>query len=272
MTTPEQKSMAADLASSHKPSTVRRRFRTWAALCLAAALAAMLPSSPAAAPAAPDDYPKLLAPTAEVIATALAGEPTRRAADKARVAAVLLAESAQQKLDGPDGAQRAAVRNATLAIAVLVKDKQYPEAIKQAKLLSTLTAKPGVSKARVKIGPPLVDVDLLMGPFRSVRLGGYALEDRLDELGSSPGGMLPPAALNDDLRLLAYRTALVAELTRVHAPDEKAAKAWQTYCDAMRRGALDLIGAVQAKDSKAAFSAVEAVNQSCKQCHKEFRK
>jgi hypothetical protein len=231
----------------------------------------VLAADPAAPPVLPDaEYPRLLGPSVQTIVTSLAGEPTRRGVEKARVAALMLAEFAQQNLGGADGQQRATVRDAAVQVAALIKDKKYAEAVKLAQQLPTLPANPAARRDKVKLLGTLLDVEELMGQFRSPKVGGLGIETLLDDLGNSKGGLLPPEALTDSLRLLAYQTAVAADLSRQHVPDKKA-KDWQAYAEAMRKSALQLGTAVGTKDGKGAFSAIEQLNTSCNKCHKEFR-
>lgn len=239
---------------------------SWLLTAGAAGVAADAP-----APTLPDgDYARTVEPSIKLLQDALGGEVTRRSADKARLAMLMLAEFAQQNLGGPDGPQRAAMRDAALEIAALVKNKKYADAARQAKSLSRLPASKEAKKEKVKLLGPLLDVDELMGQFRSPDKGGLGIEDLLDKLEGAADGQVPAAALNDELRLLAYRTAVAAELCRDHMPPQKG-QLWRKLSDDMRQQAGKLAESVQAKDGKAAFQAVEKLNSSCKACHREFR-
>ncbi|MBL8799677.1 MAG: cytochrome c [Planctomycetia bacterium] len=218
----------------------------------------------------PADYVRLVEPSVKVTVDALGGEVTRRSAEKARVAMVMLAAFAQYDLSGTDGAQRATLRDAALDTAARIKDKKYAEAVTQAKGLTKVAANPQARKEKVKLLGPVVDVDELMSQFRAPDKGGLDIENLFDKLAGVADGQLPAAALNDDLRLTAYRTAVAAELCKEHTPPQKA-PLWQKLSDEMRLQAVRLAEAVQAKDGKAAFQAVEKLNASCNHCHREFR-
>lgn len=241
------------------------------ALLLACGVLSGMADAAAPLPVVPDAvYGRLLEPSVKLIQASLAGEPTRRAAEKARLAALMLAEFAQQDLQGPDGARRAAVRDAALEVARLIKDKKYTEALDQTQRLPTLPAQLGAKKDRVKLLGPHMDVEELMGQFRAAKVGGLGIEALLDQLAVSKDGIVPAAALTDELRLTAFRTAVAAELAREHVPNMKP-KEWLGYADGMRKSALELADAVEAKNGKAAFGAVDRLNTSCNKCHLVFR-
>src|SRR5262245_58378106 len=222
-------------------------------------------------PSLPDPaYGKLIEPSVKLIEASLAGEPTKRAAEKARVAALMLAEFAQQNLAGADAAQRATVRDAALDIAALVKDKKYADAVKQAQGLAKLPAKPDAKKERVKIFGDLMELDELMGQFRGCKVGGLGIETLFDKLSASKDGVVPAAALTEELQLTAWRTAVAAELARDHVP-KMAQKDWLAYADSMQKSARELADAATARNGKAALEAVNRLNLSCNQCHQKFR-
>jgi hypothetical protein len=234
-------------------------------------LALRLGAQDAAGPVLPDTaYARLVGPSVKLIEAALAGEPTRRTAEKARVGALMLAEFAQQNLQGADAGQRATVRDAALQVAALIKDKKYAEAVKLAKELPTLPANPAAKKERLKLLGNHLDMEELMSQFRSAKLGGLGVEALLDELASSKDGMVPAAALTDELRLLAFRTAVAAELVRAELPKMKP-QVWRDHAEMMRKASLELAGAVETKNGKEAFAAVERLNASCNKCHLVFR-
>ena len=124
---------------------------------LASALLAGGADAPVKAPLLPDAaYGKLIEPSAKLIQESLAGEPTRRSVEKARVAALMLAEFAQQNLQGADGAQRATVRDAALHIAGLINDKKYANAVQVKNVIHLMMASnsewvvPASADARLK--------------------------------------------------------------------------------------------------------------------------
>src|SRR5262249_12526659 len=100
--------------------------------------------------------------------------------------------------------------------------------------------------------------------------GGQGIEAALIKLGGDKKKMIPPAA-NDSTLLIAYQTAVIAELAADYVPD-KDAKDWKTYSADMRKGSIELAEKIKAKDGKEAFTALSKVTASCSACHEKFRK
>jgi hypothetical protein len=96
------------------------------------------------------------------------------------------------------------------------------------------------------------------------------LEAKFDKLGSGAEGAIAAKDLNALLRLDAYRTAVTAELTAEHMPKTKS-REWLIWSQDMRKQAIALGEAVQAKDGKAGFQALTQLNQTCNRCHQAFR-
>jgi hypothetical protein len=215
-------------------------------------------------------YPQLVEQSAKLIEDSLAGEPTRRATEKARVAALMLAEFSQQSPGGTITAKQATLRDAALEIASKIKDKKYADAVAQAKRLPTLAVNRAAKTERVKLLGEHLEIDELMGQFRGPKVGGLGIETLLDKLAGSKDGAIPPGQLNADLKLIAFRTAVAAGLTREHMPKADG-KEWLSYADDMRTQSLELAKAVQANNGKAAFTAVDKLNTSCNKCHLKFR-
>lgn len=228
-------------------------------------------ADPPGKPALPDAvYAQLIEPSAKLIQDSLAGEPTRRAAEKARVAALMLAEFAQQNLQGADAAQRASVRDASLHVAGLIRDKKYEEAVQHARRLPKLLVNPAAKKERVKMLGTHMEIDELMGQFRGVQVGGLGIEKLYDQLSANKNMTIPALALTEDLQLTALRTAVAAELSREHTVNMNP-KEWLGYAEGMRKSALELADAAAAKNGKAAFAALDRLNTSCNQCHQKYR-
>lgn len=247
----------------------------WLLSCLAltpAWLASLL-SADAPPPVLPDsEYPRLVEFSIGVMADALKDKPDKRSADKARTAALMIAAYAQQNLSGPGGAQRATVRDAALEVAALIKAKEYPKAVKQAQALPGLKADPKAKKEKIRLLGAALDFDDLMAQFRQPPRGGLGIEGRFEALESNGGSEIPVKEVDEQLVRHAYLTAVAAELSAEHVPEEKdKAKEWKTYAADMRQHALALGKAARAKDGKAAFRALELLNRSCEKCHKVFR-
>ncbi len=236
----------------------------WLAVALAAAALAAAPSVP------DDDYAALVAKSMEVIRASVKGEVSPREVRKAATTAILIAEVAQQSLDGPDAAQRATLRDAALELAATIRKKDFPAALKQVDALKTLKFDPKAKKERVKLDDR-TDYKELMQQYRHENLGGLGYEDLFTDLGSSPDKAVPAKALTDDLRRAAYHSVVVADLMAFHVPKMKADE-WKKACTAMKQDALDLAAAVKAKDGATAYKTVVRLNETCNRCHQEFRR
>lgn len=216
------------------------------------------------------EYPRLVAQSVPAIREALKGKPTRREADKARIAAMLIAAAAQRNFTGPDGSQRATVRDAALALADFIRNENFEQARKLAAVLPDLKPDSRAKKERVKLLGPRLDVEDLMMQYRPVKVGGWGLEAKFDMLGSQPNGTIAAKELNAQLRLDAYLTAVTAELAAEHKPKTKAEQ-WLIWAQDMRKQAAALGEAVKAGDGKAGFEALTRLNRTCNQCHQAFR-
>jgi hypothetical protein len=226
--------------------------------------------------AVPDeDYAKLVAQSSKVIKDALAGEePTLKDATKAKTAAVMIAACAQT---GPMSPQRATMRDAALKLAeALEKAKdsgKFDDARKQADELANL--KPDASAKTTPVTPLIekhIYIEELMSQFKIPRAGGLEIEKKLINLGSTGlrTKMLPPEAMDDQVLIMAYQTALAGKLTQEHKPDDNV-KTWLKYAETMEKSAQELAVAVKAKNGKEAFIAINKLNDSCKNCHDDFR-
>jgi cytochrome c556 len=245
---------------------------------LAAALVSLLLGTTAlvgganpSGPPGPDiDHFRLVKATIEVIDANLVGTPTPRTASRARVAALMLAESAQQHLAGPDAADRGTLRDAALQVASLIADKKFDDARKLAAQLPRLPANPKARLEKVRLLGKYLDIEELMSQFRSVKLGGLGIEARIDQLAAGAGAV-PEKELTDELRLMAYRTWLAAGLARDHVPENGKVKEWQNWVEVMNQAAKDLGRQVGSRDGKSALAAVNRLNTACNKCHLEFR-
>jgi hypothetical protein len=232
--------------------------------------------APAADPATsilPDsDYAKQVEFSSGVVRAALKGKPDKRAGERARTAAIMIAAYAQQNLSAGNGPQRAALRDAALELAGLIKVKEYDKAVKQLEALPTVKADAKAKREKLKLAGKAIELDDLMTQFRQSARGGLDIEARLDALGSIAGGSLPEKELDDLLVRQAYLIAVAAEITADYTPEDKdKVKSWQTYAAGMRQHAAALAAAAKSKDGKAAFRALEQLNQVCANCHKDFR-
>lgn len=228
--------------------------------------------------AIPDaDYPKLVDQQLKILQESLkalkdAKEPaeSKKLIEKSRCTAVMIAAIAQDNLSGKDAAQRATLRDASLAVAALAKSKKTDEAIKKADGLKGIKPDDKAKLAKVKLFDAHIDLQELMSQFKIAKQGGQGIEAALIKLGADKKKMIPPA-LSDTTLLLAYQTALIAELAADYVPD-KDPKDWKTFSADMRKGSLEMAEKLKGKDAKGAFSALSKVNTSCSVCHEKYRK
>lgn len=218
------------------------------------------------------EYPKLVDFSSQVIREALKGKPEKRLADKAQLAALMIAAYAQQNLDGANGQQRATVRDAALEMAALIRAKKYAEALKLLEALPTLRANPKAKKEKAMLFGMGINYEDTMVQFRQPARGGLGIGGQLEDLGANPDGKLADKELTPQLATTAYLTAIVGELIKGYVPENKLkVKEWQTYAHDMRQQAIALAEAAKGKDGKAAFQALTRLNQTCEKCHKAFR-
>ncbi len=170
------------------------------------------------------------------------------------------------------------MRDAALRLAATIKEEKYADARKQLEALkSPLKPDPKADPKPVEL---LKQIDMLevMKQFSALE-GGLKLEkqlikDVLDNDQASKTKTAPTTALNDDYLLLVYQTAMINELIKDHVPKTKEGKGpkdWAAYVKTMRADLEELAGAVQKKDGKAAWAALDKVDKSCARCHKPFR-
>jgi hypothetical protein len=244
-------------------------------LLLALALFLVAPGGAAdpKGPLVPDsDYPKLVKRSVKGIQDALkGGKPAEEQASKARTAAVLIAAYAQLNLEGPDGQQRATVRDAALKVANLVKSGKYDEAAKLAGTLPTLKADPSAKKEKVKIGDEYVTFADLMHQFRPNKEGGWGIYGHLYKLQTAMKPVLPREEVNENFVLEAQQVAVTADLALSNLPKGKP-KEFQTNLENMRAGGVELAEALKDKDAaRVAPDALQKLTTACFGCHKTFR-
>ncbi|MFN4259963.1 MAG: cytochrome c [Gemmataceae bacterium] len=233
-----------------------------------------------AQPAAPvlpaNDFELLVQHTARLLRTTLDDLPKadakeqKLAVTKARVAALMLAACAQYTAKGDNAGQVAAVQPLALQVAADLQAGQFDAAKKNAALLTSAKGQPA-PLAKVDYAK-LMELDELMRPFEQVQKGGLDFERTLLLLVSTgrKGKALPDKAMDDQLVFLAYQTAVAGELTKLYTPTMKPEE-WKALCDQMSQSALELGQAVKAKDGKAGYAALRALNQSCDKCHEVYR-
>jgi cytochrome c556 len=210
--------------------------------------------------------------------------------------AAQVAAYAQSVKDGIDPQQLATLRDAAVRLHEMVTYKDKLPGAKQ--LAASLTKLEADAKADVK---PIALQKLfqergdVMVPFKTTLHGGEGLPEVLQsspelksKIGNSierkigeladPGKKLTPAQLakqSEELVLLAYQTAVLANLAREWVPDRKEGrkdpKDWLAWSQDMHDRALDLAAAVKGKDPQAVRKAADKLDSACKQCHSVFR-
>jgi len=159
-----------------------------------------------------EDFRLFLAFQAKTIEAALQGQPDQKALLKAEVNAVILAALAHQDLRGPEAAGRATVRDAAVRLSKLVKSARLAEARELVGQLTTLKADPAARKEQVPVVPNGMGFDELSLPLTHTRAGGLNIENHMDKLGASKKRDVPQAELNDMLKIMAYHSAVSAQL------------------------------------------------------------
>ena len=115
------------------------------------------------------------------------------------------------------------------------------------------------------------DLKDAMDVFGLPAKGGEGIERDLIILGGQRK-LLSPAQMSDKLVLLAYKTALIADVAKAHQDQgEKKEKEWLRLTDEMRRASLDLAESAKAKKQKETKTALNKLNTSCNDCHTTFR-
>jgi hypothetical protein len=225
----------------------------------------------------PAEFARLVEQTSKLVQTALKDRPDDQARNKARTAAVLLAAVAQSGNAGGDAKQRATVRDAALAMADAIKKDQLDDARKGAAALPKLAVNADAQAKALPLLGTHMSFSESMKYFAPDKRGGTGGQRKLDVLGENAQaqktGVLPRAALTNDLLLLAYTAAVAGDLSRDHndATVKKDPKAWRRFAEETRSAGLDLAAAVRAQKGDKAWSALNRLNSACFDCHNKFR-
>jgi hypothetical protein len=239
-------------------------------------LLAIGPAPKAAEDKADPDFTKLTEQTGKLIQAALKDNPDDKAQQKARTAAVVLAALAQSNANIGDKQRRATVRAAALQVADAIRNGNLDDARKQAAALAQLPADPGAKPAEVPLLGKQVTFREAMELFDLEGAGGTGGEKKLRELCQKDTyrrkKALPEKEMNDDLLVLAYRSAALAELSAVHndATVKKDPKKWKQYAEEARQASLELAVAVREQKGGPAWTALNRLNSACSGCHSDF--
>ncbi len=240
----------------------------------------------------PAEFKPLVEQAAKAIQEELAAPaPTTTAAKKARGLALLIAGYAQGETvrGGADAGRAAAVRDAAVAMADTLKQKQYDKAKKQAEALAELKAdapgKPGVvALHRPAERDDVTAATMLLFAVRT--RGGLGvdsrpaknvdgIEARLMALSRKPMTQADLEKHADEIARAAYATAVLGQITHALAPEKDDGKKkraeWIAWSEEMRDAARQLAEAARAKNPKEVRAAASKVNATCTSCHDVFR-
>jgi len=213
------------------------------------------------------EYPKMLKRNVKAIQEALKSDPGAEQTEKVQTAAVMIAAYAQQNLDGPDGQQRATVRDAALKLADLIKAKKFADASKLAGKLATLEPDPKAKKEKVK----LIDVYLvpsdIMHQFRLVPDGGWGIFGHLQRIQTKQYKEMPRDEMNPTFVEEMYQVAVSGDLLHSHMHKAKP-KEWEQYTDELRKSAVEMAESLKAKDVKNSPLILSKLTTTCFNCHK----
>jgi hypothetical protein len=102
------------------------------------------------------------------------------------------------------------------------------------------------------------------------------IEKKLLDMGKHPVTAVQAGSQGDALARLGDQVAAVAEVAQHKCPvkkkeGDKDPKDWQTWCQDMRQGGLELADAAKAKDAAKIKAVVTKLNSNCSNCHSIFR-
>jgi len=219
---------------------------------------------------AESDYSKLLESEVKAIQEEL-GKP-KVDAKKVRGSAIIVALAAMNLKEGGDAKQTATVRDTAFKLAQAA-DKTA-EAKKLAGALAhfkEMKADPQANSSPVDLRKQIDDLKDAMDVFGLPTKGGEGIEKEYLILGPQRKPF-SPAQLSDKLVIMAYKTALIAEVAKAHQDaGEKKKKEWLHLTDEMRRASLEFADTVKAKKPKEAKTALTKLSASCNDCHAAFR-
>jgi hypothetical protein len=193
-------------------------------------------------------------------------------AKKVRGSAIIIALASINLKDGGDAKQAATVRDTAFKLAQAA-DKTA-EAKKLAGALAhfkEMKADPQANSSPVDLRKQIDDLKDAMDIFGLPTKGGEGIEKEYLILGPQRKPF-SPAQLSDKLVMMAYKTALIAEVAKAHQDaGEKKKKEWLRLTDEMRRESLELAETTKAKKPKETKTALYKLTASCNECHAAFR-
>jgi hypothetical protein len=216
----------------------------------------------------------------------------RKANNRIRVGAVMIALYAHSATGANKNADLAAYATTALQLAQAVKDSAPPAQVK--KLIAELAGKPS---AKGKMGPvawsKLTDQEGVMLPMKlrskggdgippdlqtNQRLkgkGGDGIEEKIRALGRR--ALRPPQMKKEAkaLALMAEKIAALAQLNYEFAPAKKEGKKdpqdWKQWSTDMRDQALALAAAAKKNNAPMVLAATKKLYTTCVKCHGIFK-
>ncbi|MFO0879980.1 MAG: cytochrome c [Gemmataceae bacterium] len=192
---------------------------------------------------------------------------------------------------------RATALGATLALMVaMVTGPQNAQAFDDAKevkkaqqdildLAKKVADGKDVSKEAADIKKKYEELNTVMHAYKPSTKGGIGtglepkagdgIEIKVINLGKRALTSAALAKEKEALVKVAYINAAIADITHAYAPAKpkggKGAKEWKQFCEEMKKSSLDLAKAVEAGDTAKIKAAANNLNNSCNNCHSDFR-
>ena len=232
-----------------------------------------MPPSPS-----PKDVTLLVAHDAEFIQKTLDKanlEKDKKSQRKMRLSALMIAHYAQSAIqkDDPKNLVLATLRDQALAVHKAVEEGKFADAKKLAGNLSLKIAADPKAKLESPALIKIEEFENIMSQFSSARLGGFGMEDMLDELGMLKDNPNDAEAIK--IYTYARKVSMIATLTQTHTPamlgGAKTIEAWKGFAGEMHKDALNLAKAAETKKAIDITKVAQKLADSCKSCHDVFR-
>lgn len=226
-----------------------------------------------------DLYPKLVEQALknaqeavdDLSAKKLSGDNKKYTVRKARNGLAMIAMYTQLTPD-VDAQERATLRDAALKVIKTLDDDNYAAAKKQVAGLTGLKPDPKAKPGPVKFLNNFEWTEDVMQHFRLAKDKGMEIEAKLLKLALAADKnkkMIPAKDMNEAFVIMLYQTAIAGAMAKEIKANKKP-KTWQTDADEMNVAVADLIDAVNKKDGKTGFQALNKLNSSCNKCHTDF--
>jgi hypothetical protein len=217
-----------------------------------------------------EDFAKLVQSEVKAIQDELAKpKPDEK---KIRGSAIIIALAAQNNKGSGDPMHTATIRDT--AFKLVEASKKPAEAKKLSAMLANfkeLKGDPQANTQPVDLKKQIEDLKDAMDIFGLPTKGGEGIEKEYLILGQQRKPF-SAAQLSDKVVMMAYKTALIAEVARAHQDQaNKKPKDWLRMTDDMRRASLEFADAARAKKAKETKSALNKLSASCNDCHAAFR-